>query len=265
MRIILPIFLILNSFFVFSQRDSTKVYRTSVLKESILLATGISTLGLGYISEEKIAPLTENQISSLSISQINSFDRSATHQHNTFAKNTSDILLLASISAPLLLMTKTKMRKEKYTIGLMSLEVFCLSYGLTSVIKTSVQRTRPYVYNPTISLDDKQKVDARLSYLSGHTSVTAGLCFFSAKVFHDMSDNKTAKVIVWTTASLYPAITGFCRYKAGQHFPTDIISGYVLGALVGIAIPELHKTKKNLQFSPIISSQHKGFLLQYKF
>jgi len=253
------------SVILFSQADSTKVYKTTTLKETFLLSTGAATLGLGYHLEKKTKPLSEDQIHNLSIYSVNRFDRSATHQHNEFAKKSSEILLLASFSAPLLLMTNSKIRQEKFNIGLMSLEVLCLSYGITSVIKTNVNRTRPLAYNPAVDLHEKQEVDTRFSFLSGHTSATAGLCFYSAKVFHDMSTNKKAKFLVWSLASMYPAITGYCRYKAGEHFPTDIISGYVLGALIGIGIPELHKIKSNVQFSPIITSHQKGFLVHYKF
>ena len=42
---------------------------------------------------------------------------------------------------------------------------------------------------------------------------------------------------------MIPAITGYLRVKAGKHYPTDTIAGYLLGATAGILIPQLHKKK----------------------
>jgi len=38
-----------------------------------------------------------------------------------------------------------------------------------------------------------------------------------------------------------PAVTGYLRYEAGRHFPTDILGGYALGALTGVLIPIMHR------------------------
>ena len=40
---------------------------------------------------------------------------------------------------------------------------------------------------------------------------------------------------------MLPAVTGYLRFKAGKHFPTDIIVGYGVGATIGYLVPELHK------------------------
>ncbi|MBN8679589.1 MAG: hypothetical protein J0M29_15270 [Chitinophagales bacterium] len=42
-------------------------------------------------------------------------------------------------------------------------------------------------------------------------------------------------------ASAIPAITGFLRMRAGQHFFTDVAVGYSIGATIGYLIPVLHR------------------------
>ena len=66
--------------------------------------------------------------------------------------------------------------------------------------------------------------------------------FFTAKTLTDYVDRPGVEAVAWTTAALLPAATGFFRYKAGKHFPSDVIVGYVVGATVGVLIPHLHKT-----------------------
>ncbi|MBT8218659.1 MAG: phosphatase PAP2 family protein, partial [Bacteroidia bacterium] len=46
--------------------------------------------------------------------------------------------------------------------------------------------------------------------------------------------------VVWTTAIAVPALTGLLRTRAGKHFYTDVIVGFVVGAAVGYLIPEIH-------------------------
>jgi len=58
-------------------------------------------------------------------------------------------------------------------------------------------------------------------------------------VYHDLNPNSDFDPVIWTTAALIPAITGYLRVKGGKHFPTDVVVGYVVGALVGILVPRL--------------------------
>ena len=51
---------------------------------------------------------------------------------------------------------------------------------------------------------------------------------------------------------------GLYRYKAGKHFPADIIARLIVGATSGILIPEIHKVKpgkeKKLSFMPFFGN-----------
>ncbi|MBP7433432.1 PA-phosphatase, partial [bacterium] len=52
---------------------------------------------------------------------------------------------------------------------------------------------------------------------------------------------------------------GILRITAGEHYPTDVIAGAVLGSLTGLFIPLLHKIKnKNLSVIPVVSSEYGG-------
>jgi F0F1-type ATP synthase assembly protein I len=50
---------------------------------------------------------------------------------------------------------------------------------------------------------------------------------------------------MWTAAALIPAVTGFSRVNTHNHFPTDVIVGYIVGAAIGYLIPEFHKSENS--------------------
>ena len=115
--------------------------------------------------------------------------------------------------------------------------------GLTFIAKNIANRNRPFLYNPEVPLEDKISSSANRSFFSGHTSHTAAFTFMMAKIFHDYHPNSKQgmKIIIWSFSAALPAVTGFLRVKAGKHFPTDVITGYAVGAFTGWLIPHLHK------------------------
>ncbi len=61
-----------------------------------------------------------------------------------------------------------------------------------------------------------------------------------------------------------PALTGYLRIRAGKHYPSDVLAGYALGALIGYAVPALHRkptANRRLTLVPAAS----GVYLTYGF
>jgi len=67
------------------------------------------------------------------------------------------------------------------------------------------------------------------------------MSFLFAETFAKYNPGSKARPVVWSLCAAFPVLTGVMRYKAGKHFWTDIITGYAVGTLVGIAVPYLHK------------------------
>ena len=156
------------------------------------------------------------------------------------------------------------MRKDAFDISLIYGETLFFTVGLTIITKNTAHRIRPLVYNSNFSLEDKMTKNARFSFFSGHASVVAASSFFTAKVFSDYHPDSKWKPWVWGAAITFPAITGYLRVRAGKHFPTDVMTGYAVGALVGYFVPHIHKRKnrnKNLSMSLLPT----GGYLSWKF
>lgn len=194
------------------------------------------------LMKRRLQPLTEAQILALRREDIWAFDRSPSYNWSRPAAHASDALMFTAIASPALLLLDRDIRQRSgWRVAVMGMQVFALNTGITNLTKILVKRTRPFVYNPDAPMSYKQREDARLAFFSGHTSTTASMSFFTAKVYHDHHRGSRAVPFVWAGAAVLPAVTGFLRWRAGKHYITDIITGYAVGALVGILVPELYK------------------------
>ena len=115
----------------------------------------------------------------------------------------------------------------------------------------AIRRARPFTYNPDVPLERGVGEAKSNSFYSGHVSFSATGTFFLAKVFTDYHHIRGWKRIgIYSVASLPPILVGINRMKAGKHFRTDVITGFVVGAAAGILVPELHRRiKKSKSFS----------------
>ncbi len=206
-----------------------------------MVLLGGLTYGISIPLQDKVLPLTEDELGELDPLLLNRFDRISTWQDSDFARLGSDIGLRASILSPLLLLADEPSRQEYGTVSIMWLETLLLTNGITRLVKSTVRRERPYAYNPFTGQELRVDPETRLSFFSGHTSNAAALSFFTAQTFVNNNPGMRRKELLWASAATLPALTGFLRVKAGKHFPTDVVVGYVVGAAIGLIVPNLHK------------------------
>ncbi len=227
--------------------NSVSPYDLELKKELFLLGSGVSLIIAGAIIVNNISPLTEQEIDALDVNDINSFDRNAIKPHRESLNG--DLLLYGSFLLPLTFLANDNTRRDWQMLGVMWLEVMAIQSGINLLVKGLAKRTRPYVYDPSTPLETKQTVGARLSFYSGHTSTTAATTFYVARVFSDYLSSKTVKTLIWIGAAIYPALTGYLRRDTGNHFRTDVITGYLIGAAIGYFIPEIHLSNEALKVS----------------
>ncbi len=205
-------------------------------------AIGAGLNGISLALQSKIKPLTIEQINSLDEKNIWKPDRWVVKQFSTQAQHISDRFLYASFAVPFTLALDKPARRTFGKVGLIYLQTLLLNYGISNVAKSSVKRARPFMYNDSelVPLELKLKKAARYSFFSSHTSFTAALSFLTAKLHHDLYPENRSKII-WGLAAIIPAYTGMQRIRGGKHFLTDVITGYLVGAAIGILVPELYR------------------------
>ncbi len=242
-------------------------YKDFTFKSELPFIAGAVGLGLTSQLINAPTPLILADVNALDANDINRFDRYAIGKNSSTAGDISDIFLTGVLVLPAIFISNHHTRKDLVPLVAMSLEVILTNYAITEITKRLASRTRPLAYNPNFPIEEKLTENARLSFFSGHTSHTSALSFMMAKVMTDYHPhtNKGFKIGIWSFAAAIPAVTGYLRVRAGKHFPTDTITGYIAGGLVGVLIPHFHKKKgnKKIKLSPSFSWNQAVVRLQF--
>ena len=222
------------------------------------LDVGLTAGGVALIAGAAAAywgqePLTVEEIEPLDPADINGFDRSATAQWSPTARDVSNALVLTLMAAPLGLAIATPGSRQSWTVAAMYGEVLLVGNGLGELLNGVTNRTRPFVYNrdPDIPDEARFEVDARRSFPSGHTTNAFAAAVFLSSVYAKLHPGSSARTLIWAGSLTLAATTGYMRYQGGKHYPTDIISGAIIGSLVGWGVPKLHEVGgANLTIAP---------------
>lgn len=241
--------------------QANEPYYLSLKRELLYSAGGTSTTLLGYYLKTQTPDLT---ISDLRPMDINDFDQIATNFSSEIADKWSDKALFASSGLPLLLLAGRETRRDFGRIAILLGETMLINQGLTDIIKSISLRPRPYVFDENLAPSTILSSNDRASFLSGHTSGSAAASFFFARVFSDYYPDSSLKPYIWGLAISMPALTGYLRVRGGQHYPTDVLAGYFLGASIGYFVPALHR-KPAMAKGLDLSSTGNGFYLSYRF
>lgn len=237
------------------------------MKKEILLsgtALGLGTAALITGGKDK---LTLEDIENADKSSINGFDRSAVENYSRSADELSDKLLLACMVSPTIFALDKETREDYKILGVMYCETMLLTYGSTQFIKNITDRKRPYIYNEGVENSIKLEDDsAQDSFFSGHTSMAFASAVFTAKVYSDYNPDSNYKPYVWGGMLSIASFTGYQRYRAGKHFPTDIIAGALVGGTIGYVVPSMHKkNSKSLSVLPFVNKNNYGFQFAMEF
>ena len=220
-------------------------YKIDQRTETIMIGSGVGLMGVGLFYDFSIPALTEDEIAHLSKDNLNPLDRSATNNWSPSASKMSDILLFTYEALPLSFLFDKKIRDDFNSYVILGAETAIFSLGANILAKGVFKRPRPYVYNTDIPLGIKTTTRARRSFYSGHTTIAFTSAVLTSKLYEDYFPNSKWRTTIWTTSILGASLVGYLRYSSGQHFPTDIITGAVMGSLFGYMILELHKEATN--------------------
>ncbi|MCU0405753.1 MAG: phosphatase PAP2 family protein [Ignavibacteriaceae bacterium] len=262
-------FFALSVIFSFSissaQSTQNRPFELSLGKEATIISAGAVVGAAAFLIMSNNSKLTEEGVNSLSRGDVNGFDRIAVGPYQEDVLG--DALLYGSFLLPVTFLTYEDTREDFGTLSLMYGEVILVNAAINGLVKGLTTRNRPFVYDENSPTDKKYEVGARHAFYSGHTSTTASNSFFTARIFSEYLTNNTAKTLIWCGAALIPAVTGFSRVNTHNHFPTDVIVGYIVGAAIGYLIPELHEYE-NQSSEPVITDQiiHKpifGFQISF--
>ena len=262
-------FLVIST--AFSQKNSSP-YTTHLLKDGAWITAGIGldVLGASLIRNKKDLSLTK--LNSLSKKDIWGVDRWAAGYFSDRADKESYIPMFGSFVLPFALLFNKNERSHAGQISVLFIETMATTGAMYTITAGLVQKSRPLVYNEDLPTEKRISNNNQRSFFAGHTAATAAATFFAAKVFHDFNPDSPLQPYIWGVAAAIPVTTAYLRVTSGNHFLTDNLVGYILGAASGILIPELHKKQSDLSVYPVttfyqgeMNFNSQGMGMTYKF
>jgi hypothetical protein len=171
---------------------------------------------------------------------------------------------------PLTLFFGERFQKNWDDIFLMLLETNAIAVTIYQVSPFGPffqNKYRPIMYiadSASLGDEDIHTGKNRNSFYSGHVASAVASTYFMAKVYCDYHPDIKGwdQIGIYALASVPPLALAYLRLVALKHFPSDILCGWAIGGVCGIAIPEIHRIAgKNVTFGAYTSPTSSGLTL----
>jgi len=135
-------------------------------------------------------------------------------------------------------------RNDVATQILMLSQILGLEAGLNHAARGLAWWPRPLVYNKQENLSDLSN-DMASSFYSGHASGAFAAAVFTGVWYDKTHPDNSNSAWVWAGGMTIATSIAALRVVSGQHYPTDVVAGALMGSLIGYAIPKLHENAAN--------------------
>ena len=131
----------------------------------------------------------------------------------------SDAYMIGIIPAGVLTAGLVQKDKKMLRNGLTMVAAGVVNFGITTVLKYSINRDRPFVTYPDLM---KKSAAGSPSFPSGHTSSAFAMATSVSLTY--------PKWYIIAPSCLYAGAVGYSRMYLGVHYPSDVLAGAVIGA-----------------------------------
>ena len=134
-----------------------------------------------------------------------------------------------------------------------------LALGSEAVLVTSaivvtsmlgMRRPRPFLYGEDAPRSERELGGAAVSFPSGHTAHAFALALALFQIQH--ARHPFCDGPYWVLAGTLTLATGVgvTRIVSGDHFPSDVLAGALIGSAIGWLVPELHRAAPDVTLVP---------------
>ncbi|NLB87665.1 MAG: phosphatase PAP2 family protein [Syntrophomonadaceae bacterium] len=106
-----------------------------------------------------------------------------------------------------------------------------------SLLKDFFGRPRPSGEHLTIATG--------MSFPSGHAMLSMAFYGFVAYLLAQRVNSPQRRKLIWAVAVIFIFLIGFSRLYLNVHYPTDVIAGFLLGALFLFAFIKLYQRHRS--------------------
>lgn len=223
--------------------EPTEIYDLSLAVDlPLIAASGMlasSWLLRGELAPPHCAPRCDR-------ATLPGFDRGAAGLYDEDARNVSDAGVATVIvgSTAFLLLDGGLV---EFAVGA---EAVLATSAVVVLTMMAVRRPRPFAYGEEAPLSARLDGNAGLAFPSGHT---ANAFAATLATFHSLHTHHPRSAWPWVFLGggvLLSSAVGASRVLAGDHFPSDVVAGAVLGTTIGWLVPELHRIAPGVSVAP---------------
>lgn len=228
--------LITASSYGYTQSEYTYNAKKDIIIGTLSLGTALSPFFVNNEPDQRPEGLKKDDIPII--------DRSLVFPYNKTVDIISDYTVYGLLALPALsVIGSLHDNNTLLTYGIMYTEAFLLTFGTKELLKKSIIRYRPYMYDDGVP-DGKEK-DYYNSFPSGSTAYAfLGATFLSTTFSREFPESKWKAPIIIGSYALAAGIASM-RIASGSHFITDVLTGAAIGSFYGWIIPFLHKRQNN--------------------
>jgi membrane-associated phospholipid phosphatase len=103
-----------------------------------------------------------------------------------------------------------------------------------------VRRPRPYMYGENAPLDERQNPYGALSFFSGHSTTAFAAAVVLQRTLARRHPGSPLPNVLLASTLAVAGLVAVGRVASGNHFPTDVTVGAVVGSSMGVLVPALH-------------------------
>ncbi len=171
---------------------------------------------------------------------VNAFDRFAAGGYRPAWRTVSDLSVVGYGLAAVTTIALAEGLPRALPDLVVVLESAMVANSLAILTNYATGRPRPYLYGDTAPEELRSRGGAAQSFFSGHTANAFAVTLATFQVLR-----RTARpAVAWIALAVGLAASSFiatARVIAGDHHPTDVIAGAIVGASVGWLVPALHR------------------------
>lgn len=182
----------------------------------------------------------------------NSFDEQFMYPYNETLSVASGITSALSLLAPATFAFVAP-SSDWMEIGLTYGATTLGSYGVRTLLKSSLIRQRPYQIPGNDQKYPSDFSDRDQSFPSGHTLMAFSSAAYTQTQFSLKYPDSSYKTAVTATTWALAVTTAVLRVASGNHFVTDVLAGAAIGSFLGFAGPYLtHLIFRDKENSPTL-------------